>query len=135
MSVLGFAVLFVLSFAIGICWLALSVDARIGRSGQGCQLPLPFDVLGCNRFQKRRSGVQAVLVVMGGMLLFFAAMGAVVLGRLASMPPDTAAITFHVYPVLQNIWQPLMAVSPIGLVITAVSGMFCFGKGLDAMGR
>lgn len=135
MSALGFVVLFILSFAIGISWLALSVDARLGRSGQGCQLPLPFDVLGCERFQKRRTGIRAVVVVTGGMLLFFAAMGAVVLGRLASMPPDTAATAFHAYPLLQSIWPPLMAVGPVAFVISAALGMFCLGKGLDAIGR
>ncbi len=135
MSALGFVALFILSFAIGISWLALSVDARLGRSGQGCQLPLPFDVLGCERFQTRRTGIRAVVVVTGGMLLFFAAMGAVVLGRLASMPPDTAATAFHAYPLLQSIWPPLMAVGPIAFVISGALGMFCLGKGLDAIGR
>lgn len=135
MSELGFAVLFILSFAIGISWLALSVDARLGRSGQACQLPLPFDVLGYERFQKRHTGRRAVVVVAGGMLLFFAAVGAVVLGRLASMPPDTAAPVFHAYAWLPTVWQPIMAVGPIAFVISAALGMFCLGKGLDAIGR
>lgn len=46
MSALGFAVLFVLCFAIAISSLALSLDARIGRGRNVCQLPLPLDPQG-----------------------------------------------------------------------------------------
>ncbi|UNG19132.1 hypothetical protein [Stutzerimonas zhaodongensis] len=44
MSPLALVVSFILTFAIGISWLALTLDARIGRSRLVRQIPLPLDV-------------------------------------------------------------------------------------------
>jgi len=134
MSALGFAVLFVLFFAITMSWLALSLDARMGRSRKVCQLPLPFEALGRVRAHKRPSDPRPVLALAGSMLLFFAAMGAVALGQLATITPETGVAIFQTYPWLQSFWRPLMAFGPIGFVAMVVPGVVCLNRGLDSLG-
>lgn len=82
MSALGLGVLFVISFTLGIAWLVWVLDARMTRGRQVCQLPFPLDGLGYAYGQKLQSGLQPLMVMAGSMLVFFAAMGAVFVGKL-----------------------------------------------------
>ena len=134
MSALGFAVLFVLCFAIMMSWLALSLDVRMGRSRKGCQLPLSFDAQGSVRSHKLSSRFRLLLTLVGSMLLFFAAMGAVALGQLATITPETGLAIFQTYPWLQGVWRPLMALGPISFVVMAVPGGGCLNRGLESLG-
>lgn len=135
MSALGFAVLFVLCFAIAMSSLALSLDARMGRGRKVCQLPLPLDSLGTVRVGEQSPDRRPLLAVAGSLLLFFAAMGAVALGQLATMMPETAAAVFQAYPWLQSAWRPLMAFGPIVFVVMIVPGMVLLKMGIDALER
>lgn len=68
------------------------------------------------------------------MLLFFAAMGAVALGQLATITPETGLAIFQTYPWLQGVWRPLMALGPISFVVMAVPGVVCLNRGLESLG-
>lgn len=135
MSALGFAVLFMLCFAIALSSLALNLDARIGRGRKVCQLPLPLDYLGSVRVGEQSPDRRPLLAVVGSLLLFFAAMGAVALGQLATMMPETAAAVFQAYPWLQSAWRPLMAFGPIVFVVMTVPGIVFLKMGIDALER
>lgn len=132
MSALGFGVLFVISFTLGIAWLVWVLDTRMARGRLVCQLPLPLDGLGYAHGQKRQSGLQPLMVVLGSMLVFFAAMGAVFVGKLATMQPDTAAAVFQAYPLLQSLWGLVMGFGPITCVAMAVPGTYCIKAGLGS---
>ncbi len=135
MSALGFAVLFMLSLAIAMSSHALNLEARIGRGRKVCQLPLPLDYLGSVRVGEQFPERRPLLAVVGSLLLFFAAMGAVALGQLATMMPETAAAVFQAYPWLQSAWRPLMAFGPIVFVVMTVPGMVFLKMGIDALER
>jgi len=135
MSALGFAVLFMLSLAIAMSSRALNLEARIGRGRKVCQLPLPLDYLGSVRVGEQSPERRLLLAVVGSLLLFFAAMGAVALGQLATMMPETAAAVFQAYPWLQSAWRPLMAFGPIVFVVMTVPGMVFLKMGIDALER
>lgn len=135
MSAIGFAVLFVLCFTIAMSSLALSLDTRIGRGRKVYQLPLPLDALGSVRVGEQSPDRRPLLAVVGSLLLFFAAMGAVALGQLATMMPETAAAVFLAYPWLQSAWRPLMAFGPIVFVVMIVPGMVFLKMGIDALER
>jgi len=81
MSPLGFGVLFVISFALGISWLAWEFDARIGRRRLSRQLPLPLDDLKSHFGNKSSPRLRPAIAVLGFMLVLFAGMGASILGR------------------------------------------------------
>ena len=102
MSALGLGVLFVIIFTLGIAWLIWALDVRMARGRQVCQLPFPLDDLGYAHGPKLQSGLQPLRVMAGSMLVFFAAMGAVFVGKLATMQPDDAAAVFQAYPLLQS---------------------------------
>lgn len=135
MSALGFAVLFMLSLAIAMSSRALNLEARIGRGRKVCQLPLPLDYLGSVRVGEQSPERRLLLAVVGSLLLFFAAMGAIGLGQLATMMPETAAAIFQAYPWLQSAWRPLMAFGPIVFVVMTVPGMVFLKMGIDALER
>lgn len=135
MSALSFAVLFVLCFAIAMSSLALINDARIGRGRKVCQLPLPLGSLGTVRVGEQSTDRRPLLAVLGSLLLFFAAMGAVALGQLATMMPETAAAVFQAYPWLQSAWRPLITLGPIVFVVMIVPGMIFLKMGIDSFER
>lgn len=132
MSALGVGVLFVLSFTLGISWLAWALDARVGRSRLVRQLPLPLDNLSTPFGQGTQSGLQPVMAIVGFMLVFFAAMVAAFLGRLATMQPAEAAAVFETYPLIQTLWGLIMGFGPIACVVMAVPGTYCISTGLRA---
>lgn len=135
MSALGLGVLFVISFTLGIAWLVWVLDARMTRGRQVCQLPFPLDGLGYAYGQKLQSGLQPLMVMAGSILVFFAAMGAVFVGKLATMQPDDAAAVFQAYPLLQSLWVLIMGFGPITCVAMAVPGTCCIKAGLGAHRR
>lgn len=135
MSALGLGVLFVISFTLGIVWLVWVLDARMTRGRLACQLPLPLDNRGYAHGQKLQSGLQPLMVLAGSMLVFFAAMGAVIVGKLATMQPDTAAAVFQAYPLLHSLWGLIMGLGPITCVAMAVPGTYCIKAGLGAHRR
>lgn len=81
MSALGLGVLFVISFILGIAWLVWVLDTRMARGRLAFQLPLPLDGPGYAYGQKQQASLQPLMVVSGSMLVFFAAMGAVFVGK------------------------------------------------------
>lgn len=129
MSALGLGVLFVLSFTLGISWLTWALNARVGRIRSVRQLPLPLDNLSAP------SGQQPVIAVVGFILVFFAAMVAAFLGRLATMQPPEAAKVCEAYPLLRVLWGAIMGFGPITCVVMAVPGTFCISSGLGAVKR
>lgn len=135
MSALGLGVVFVISFTLGTAWLIWALDVRMARGRQVCQLPFPLDDLGYSYGQKLQSGLQPLMVVAGSMLVFFAAMGAVFVGKLATMQPDTAAVVFRAYPLLHSLWGVIMGLGPITCVAMAVPGTYCIKAGLGAHRR
>jgi len=135
MSALGFAVLFLLCFAIAMSSHALNLEARIGRGRKFCQLPLPLGSPGTVRAGEQSPERRLLLAVVGSLLLFFAAMGAIGLGQLATMMPETAAAIFQAYPWLQSAWRPMMAFGPIVFVVMTVPGMVFLKMGIDALER
>lgn len=134
MSPLGLGVLFVLSFALGISWLACAVDARIGRGRLSRQLPLPLDGLRSHCGYKPSPRLRPVMAILGFMLLLFAGMSAAILGKLATMQPETAAAVFHAYPLLQSVWGLLLGFGPILCVGLAVPGTYAIKVGLESNG-
>lgn len=130
MSPLALVVSFILAFAIGISWLALTLDARNGRSRLDRQIPLPLDVPASGYCRNPQSRLRPVLAVTGCMLLLLSGMGAAVLGRLAIMQPAEAAAVFFAYPLLKNFWWQLIGVGPIACVVLAVPGTYCISVGL-----
>lgn len=122
MSALGLDVLFVMSFTLGISWLVWAFDVRMGRSRQVMQLPLPLDNLGFAYGQTPQRRQQPTMAVVGFMLVFFCAMGAAVLGKLATMQPAEAAAVFAAYPLLHDLWGLIMGLGPIVCVAMAVPG-------------
>ena len=135
MSALGLGVLFVIIFTLGIAWLIWALDVRMARGRQVCQLPFPLDDLGYAHGPKLQSGLQPLRVMAGSMLVFFAAMGAVFVGKLATMQPDDAAAVFQAYPLLQSLWGLIMGLGPITCVAMAVPGTCCIKAGLGAPRR
>ncbi|MDX1722249.1 MAG: hypothetical protein R3355_03945 [Pseudomonas sp.] len=135
MSALGLGVLFVISFTLGIAWLVWVLDARMARGRLACQLPLPLDDLGYAYGQKLQSGLQPLMVLAGSMLVFFAAMGAVIVGKLATMQSGDAAAVFQAYPLLHSLWGLIMGLGPITCVAMAVPGTYCIKAGLGAHRR
>lgn len=79
--------------------------------------------------------MRPLLAVVGSVLLFLAAMGAVALGQLATMMPETAAGVFQIYPWLQSVWRPLMAFAPIVFDVMTVPGMVFLKMGIDSLER
>lgn len=130
MSSLALAVSFILVFAIGISWLALTFDARIERSRLVRQIPLPLDVPASGHRRNPQSRLQPVLAVTGCMLLLLSGMSAAILGRLATMQPAEAAAVFFAYPLLKSLWGQIMGVGPIVCVVLAVPGTYCICVGL-----
>ena len=130
MSSLALAVSFILVFAIGISWLALTFDARIERSRLVRQIPLPLDVPASGHHRNPQSRLQPVLAVTGCMLLLLSGMSAAILGRLATMQPAEAAAVFFAYPLLKSLWGQIMGVGPIVCVVLAVPGTYCISIGL-----
>ena len=134
MSPLGFGVLFVISFALGISWLAWEFDARIGRRRLSRQLPLPLDDLKSHFGNKSSPRLRPAIAVLGFMLVLFACMGASILGRVATMQPETAAAVFYAYPLLQSLWGLLLGFGPILCVGLAVPGTYAIKVGLESNG-
>ena len=132
MSPLGFGVLFVISFALGISWLAWAFDARIERSRLVRQIPLPLDYPGSGQRRRPHTGPRPVMAIAGFMLVLFSATGAAVLGRLATMQPGEAAAVFMAYPLLRSLWGQIMGVGPIICVVMAVPGTYCISIGLGS---
>lgn len=130
MSPLTLVVSFILAFAIGISWLALTFDARIERSRLVRQIPLPLDVPASNHRSDTQSRLRPVLAVTGCMLLLLSGMSAAMLGRLAIMQPAEAAAVFFAYPLLKSLWGQIMGVGPIVCVVLAVPGTYCICVGL-----
>jgi len=130
MSPLALVVSFILAFAIGMSWLALTFDARIGRSKLVRQIPLPLDAPASNDRSNPQSRLRPVLAVTGCMLLLLSGMGAAILGRLATMQPAEAAAVFFAYPLLKSLWGQIMGVGPIACVVLAVPGTYCISVGL-----
>ncbi|MDH0624792.1 hypothetical protein N5E31_17760 [Pseudomonas chengduensis] len=130
MSPLALVVSFILTFAIGISWLALTLDARIGRSRLVRQIPLPLDVPASGYRRNRQSRLRPVLAVTGCMLLLLSGMSAAILGRLATMQPAEAAAVFFAYPLLKSLWGQIVGVGPIVCVVMAVPGTYCICFGL-----
>ena len=135
MSALGLGVVFVISFTLGTAWLLWVLDVRMARGRLACQLPLPLYNLGYAHGQKLQSGLQPLMVMAGSMLVFFAAMGAVFVGKLATMQPDDAAAVFQAYPLLQSLWVLIMGFGPITCVAMAVPGTYCIKAGIGAHRR
>lgn len=96
---------------------------------------MPLDALGRVRVGEQSPDMRPLLAVVGSVLLFFAAMGAVALGQLATMTPETAAGFFQIYPWLQSVWRSLMAFGPIVFVVMTVPGMVFLKMGIDSLGR
>ncbi len=130
MSPLALVVSFILAFAIGISWLALTFDARTGRSRLVQQIPLPLDVPASGYRRNPQSRLRPVLAVIGCLLLLLSGMGAATLGRLATMQPTEAAAVFFAYPLLKSLWGQIVGVGPIACVILAVPGTYCICVGL-----
>jgi hypothetical protein len=130
MSSLALAVSFILVFAIGISWLALTFDARIERSRLVRQIPLPLDAPSSTHRRRAQSGLRPVMAVTGCMLLLLSGTGAAILGRLATMQPAEAAAVFVAYPLLKSLWGQIMGVGPIACVVLAVPGTYCISVGL-----
>lgn len=135
MSALGLGVFFVLSFTLGISWLVWSFDARMGRSRLVRLLPLPLDNLSTSIGHGTRSGLKPLMAIVGFMLVFFAAMVASFLGRLATMQPAEAAVVFETYPLIQILWRLIMGCGPIACVVMAVPGTYFISNGLGAGNR
>lgn len=135
MSALGLGVFFVLSSTLGISWLVWSFDARMGRSRLLRQLPLPLDNLSTSIGHGTQSGLKPVMAIVGFMLVFFAAMVASFLGRLATMQPAEAAVIFETYPLIQALWRLIMGFGPIACVVMAVPGTYFISNGLGAGNR
>lgn len=131
MSALGLGVLFVTSFTLGISWLVWALDARMARGRQGIQLPLPLYNLGSAYDQAPQRRQQPTMAVVGFMLVFFCAMGAAVLGKLATMQPTEAAAVFAAYPLLHDLWGLIMGLGPIACVAMAVPGTYCISCCLE----
>ena len=93
MSSLALAVGFILTFAIGISWLALAFDSRIERKVVG-QLPLPLDYPGSSGRRKPHTGTRPAMALVGFLLVLLSAAGAAILGRLATMQPGEAEAIF-----------------------------------------
>lgn len=132
MSPLALAVSFILTFTIGISWLALTFDARIGRSKLVRQIPLPLDVPASNHRSDPQSRLRPLLAVTGCMLLLLSGMSAAMLGRMATMQPAEAAAVFFAYPLLKSFWGQIMGVGPIVCVVLAVPGTYCICVGLGS---
>jgi len=130
MSSLALVVSFILAFAIGISWLALTFDTRIERSRLVRQIPLPLDVPASGHRRNPQSKPRPVLAVTGCMLLLLSGMGAAILGRLATMQPAEAAAVCFTYPLLKSLWGQIMGVGPIVCVVLAVPGTYCISVGL-----
>lgn len=131
MSALGLDVLFVMSFTLGISWLVWALDARMARGRQVVQLPLPLHNLGSAYDQAPQRRQQPTMAVVGFMLVFFCAMGAAVLGKLATMQPADAAAVFAAYPLLHDLWGLIMGLGPIVCVAMAVPGTCCISCSLE----
>lgn len=132
MSALGLGVLFVMSFTLGISWLVWALDTRMARGRQIMQLPLPLDNLGSAYGQSPQRRPQPAMAVAGFMLVFFAGMGAAVLGKLATMPPAEAAAVFAAYPLIHDLWGLIMGFGPIVCVVMAVPGTYGISNGVEA---
>ena len=132
MSPLALVVSFILAFAIGMSWLALTFDARIGRSKLVRQIQLPLDVPASNHRSDPQSRLRPVLAVTGCMLLLLSGMGAAILGRLATMQPAEAAAVLFAYPLLKSLCGQIMGVGPIICVVLAVPGTYCICAGLKS---
>lgn len=135
MSALGLGVLFILSFAIGIIWLALSFDGRIGRSKLVSGLPLPLDDMNCAYSKRTQSELRPLMALAGLMLILCAGMSAVVLGRLATLQPAEAAAVFEGFPLLQSLWGYFLGLGPVACVVITVPGTYCVIAGRGRGGR
>lgn len=134
MPPLGIGVSFILAFAIGICWLAWAFDARIERSRLVKQLPLPLDNP-AGRHRRPHSGPRPLMALVGFMLVLLSAIGATVLGHMATMQPSEAGALFMTYPLLRGFWGHIMGMGPIICVVMAVPGTYCIRAGLGSEGR
>lgn len=130
MSSLALAVSFILVFAIGISWLALTFDTRIERSRLVRQIPLPLDAPSSTHRRRAQSGLRPVMAVTGCLLVLLSGMGAAILGRLAIMQPTEAAAMFMAYPLLKILWSQIMGAGPIVCVVLSVPGTYCICVGL-----
>lgn len=130
MSALGIGLFFILSFAVGISCLALMVDSRVGRIRMARQLPLPIDRVSSSFGGGLRFGVRPVMTVVGFMLLFYAAMGAAFLGRLATMQHAEAVAIFEIYPLLRDMWWLLLGLGPITCMAMSALGTYFINNGL-----
>ena len=132
MSSLALAVGFILTFAIGISWLALAIDTRIERSRLVRQIPLPLDYPSSPRQRRPQSRLRPLMAFGGSLLIVLAGMSAAILGRLATMQPAEAAAVFFAYPLLKNLWGQVMGAGPIICVALAVPGTYCISIGLGS---
>lgn len=132
MSGLGIGLFFILIFAVGISCLALMVNSRLERFRMARQLPLPIDGISSSFGGGLRFGVRPVMTVVGFMLLFYAAMGAAFLGRLATMQPAEAVAIFEIYPLLQDMWRLLLGVGPITCMAMSALGTCLINSGLES---
>lgn len=130
MSALGIGLLFMLSFVFGISCLALMANSRLERVRMVRQLPLPIDGFSSSFGGALRFGVRPVMTVVGFMLLFYAAMGAALLGRLATMQPAEAVAIFEIYPLLQDMWRLVLGVGPITCMAMSALGTYFINSGL-----